>query len=162
LQQVLLRACQSPPAVAKRRMKKLNSRLVAPYIARDPAEAYSPTFVVLFREFCEVLVRVAQLKYHAFPNLERRVHKLLNDDILPRAKKGRVKVCLRCAVPCIVAFQARRLVNWTTVGRARRLFGHPVPLYPVPRTNSDACGMFLFIAFLDPVPLCRLNIIYLQ
>lgn len=40
----------------------------------------------------QVLVRIAQVKYHAFPNLERRVHKLLNDDVLPRAQKGAFKV----------------------------------------------------------------------
>ncbi len=37
------------------------------------------------------IVRIAQLKYHGFPNLERRVHKLINDDILPKAKRVSTK-----------------------------------------------------------------------
>lgn len=35
-----------------------------------------------------MLVRIAQLKYNSFPNLERRVHKLINEDILPRARRA--------------------------------------------------------------------------
>ena len=41
--------------------------------------------VLLFRNFLQILVRIAHIRYHDMPRLERRLHHLLNNNILPHA-----------------------------------------------------------------------------
>lgn len=48
---------------------------------------HNPQSLVLFREFVEGLVRIAHYQFHALPALERRVHHLINQCVLPHATK---------------------------------------------------------------------------
>lgn len=49
-----------------------------------------PATELLFREFCEVIVRLAVVRHRALPGLERRLHQLINLTLLPctGTKKG--------------------------------------------------------------------------
>jgi len=49
---------------------------------------HHPDSELLFREFVEALVRIAQHLYHDLPSLERRLHHLINLHILPFAGKA--------------------------------------------------------------------------
>lgn len=43
---------------------------------------HAPTHPLLFREFCEFLVRLAAARYRSLPGLERRLHTLINAHLL--------------------------------------------------------------------------------
>ena len=53
--QALHRGCQAPPAMMARRRKYRNSKTASAYIAKNSDEPFSPTYTILFREFCEVM-----------------------------------------------------------------------------------------------------------
>mmetsp|Transcript_71714 Transcript_71714/g.226586 ORF Transcript_71714/g.226586 Transcript_71714/m.226586 type:complete len:678 (-) Transcript_71714:106-2139(-) len=50
-------------------------------------DPHNPDNALLFREFIEAIVRIGHHKYHSLPQLERRVHKVLNQNIIPHAGK---------------------------------------------------------------------------
>ena len=57
-------------------------------VVGDPLPLHSPARELLFRDFCEALVRVGHLKFLQLPTLDRRVQALLQGHILAHA--GRV------------------------------------------------------------------------
>ena len=46
---------------------------------------HDPTLQLLFRDFCEVLVRIAHLKFRHLRSLQQRLHQLVHSHILPHA-----------------------------------------------------------------------------
>jgi len=53
------------------------------------AKASGPRKFLLYRVFLECLVRAAHIKYNGMDQLERRIHQLLNNNILPHAGSHR-------------------------------------------------------------------------
>lgn len=53
------------------------------------ARASGPCKHLLFRVFLECIVRAAHIKYHGMDQLDRRIHQLLNNNILPHAGSHR-------------------------------------------------------------------------
>ena len=53
------------------------------------AKASGPRKFLLYRNFLECLVRAAHIKYNGMDQLERRIHQLLNNNILPHAGSHR-------------------------------------------------------------------------
>ena len=56
-------------------------------VVGDPLPLHSPAQELLFRDFCEALVRVGHLKFLQLPTLDRRVQALLQGYILAHAGK---------------------------------------------------------------------------
>ena len=56
-------------------------------VVGDPLPLHSPARELLFRDFCEALVRVGHLKFLQLPTLDRRVQALLQGHILAYAGK---------------------------------------------------------------------------
>jgi hypothetical protein len=72
-----------PPAVQQRRQRVLASA-GAPAVVQQPRAPYTPDQRLLFRDFCEVLVRVAALRYPTgAAGLEAQLQRLLAHNIMP-------------------------------------------------------------------------------
>lgn len=50
---------------------------------------HSPTCELLFRQFCEALVRVASARYSHIPGIDRRLHVLINTHLLHHVSKNK-------------------------------------------------------------------------
>ncbi|CAD7704076.1 unnamed protein product, partial [Ostreobium quekettii] len=76
-------AALSPSALVATRRKKLEES--GRWTASPPhaSMCHCPDAEILFPQFCESLVRIAQMKYRHLGSLEKRVHSLLNNDVLP-------------------------------------------------------------------------------
>ena len=61
--------------------------LTTAVVVGDPLPLHSPARELLFRDFCEALVRVGHLKFLQLPTLDRRVQALLQGHILAYAGK---------------------------------------------------------------------------
>ncbi len=75
-------------------------------VVGDPLPLHSPARELLFRDFCEALVRVGHLKFLQLPTLDRRVQALLQGHILAHAGKvGTQPACKgwHPTLPCVPA-----------------------------------------------------------
>ncbi|GMH38680.1 hypothetical protein BSKO_06564 [Bryopsis sp. KO-2023] len=82
INQVIRKAMQPSPLVTRRREKVLNS-VNANGVPNDSYSVHDPNNEILYTEFCESLVRIAQIRYLHLDKIEERVHALVNKDILP-------------------------------------------------------------------------------
>ena len=62
-------------------------------VVGDPLPLHSPARELLFRDFCEALVRVGHLKFLQLPTLDRRVQTLLGHVLAHAGKVGTEPPC---------------------------------------------------------------------
>ena len=86
-----LQACRPAPDIMQQRAAHLSSGAAAmpttAAVVGDPLPLHSPARELLFRDFCEALVRVGHLKFLQLPTLDRRVQALLQGHVLAYAGK---------------------------------------------------------------------------
>lgn len=64
---------------------ELNSPQLSAAVSMVILEQHSPMRQLLFRDFCEALVRIAHVKYRHLPSLQKQLEALLQTNILPHA-----------------------------------------------------------------------------
>eukprot|EP00775_Hariotina_reticulata_P006988 gene6988-7202_t len=80
--QATLQALQPPPAIQERRQQVL-ATADAGAVVRSIQHLADPTTELLYRDFCELLVRLAPLRYPRLPSLEQQVQQLILYHLLP-------------------------------------------------------------------------------
>ena len=90
---LLVQACAAPPQLIQLR-QEVASAESALAVQDGSTSTHSPVRQLLFRDFCEALVRVAHLKFRHLPSLQQRLHHLLHTHILPHAVKVSVSAAL--------------------------------------------------------------------
>lgn len=86
MQPLLCQACKPVPEAEQLRSELATPALGAA-VGTGALPVHSPLRQLLFRDFCEALVRIANLKYQQLPGLQQRLHQLLHGAILPGAVK---------------------------------------------------------------------------
>lgn len=81
---LLLQACAAPSQLLALR-QHVASPEVSLAVGGGTPKLHDPTLQLLFRDFCEALVRIAHLKYRHLPTLQQRLHQLVHSHILPHA-----------------------------------------------------------------------------
>lgn len=84
----LLTLCvlQAPPAVQQHRARVLAASTAdAAAVLQPPQRPYDPTTELLFRDFAELLVRLAALRFPQLGSLEQQVQQCLQCHLLPLA-----------------------------------------------------------------------------
>lgn len=84
------RSCQTPPPAALAAMSRPQQRFWRFLGSEHVGDGeHSPTAELTFPAFCEAVVRVAAVRYHALPTLERRLHAGLTLNLLHLVNKAK-------------------------------------------------------------------------
>ena len=101
---------------------ELNSPQLSAAVSMVTLEQHSPVRQLLFRDFCEALVRIAHVKYRHLPSLQKQLEALLQTNILPHATQVGYASCPEQGL--IVGsskLPSRALKRPTTNGQPRRI-----------------------------------------
>ena len=94
-----MQACKSVLEALQLRSDLATPEMTAAIGGCEPA-LHMPLRQLLFRDFSEALVRVAQLKFQHLPSPQQRLHQLLHNLILPHAVKVRLCCCTQRCCAC--------------------------------------------------------------
>ena len=79
-----MQACR--PAAEIEWLRNELPHALATAVSMTTLEVHSPVRQILYRDFCEALVRIAHLRHRHQPTLQQRLQSLLQHHILPHAQ----------------------------------------------------------------------------
>mmetsp|Transcript_27808 Transcript_27808/g.46528 ORF Transcript_27808/g.46528 Transcript_27808/m.46528 type:complete len:668 (+) Transcript_27808:232-2235(+) len=106
---------------------------------------HNPETPMLFREFVEACVRIAHSLYHDLTSLERRVHHLVNNNILPFVSKTEV-------VPFVAEMEGPEVqaVIEQNDTALRKLYNHATCTHTTPHSSiNDSLTCREFVGFMQ-------------